>query len=47
MAHTYSNLLIHALFGTKRRLGLLDSELNSELFPYMGGIIKRLGSAPF
>jgi hypothetical protein len=26
----YSNLLIHAVFGTKSRLPVLDSELNQE-----------------
>jgi putative transposase len=46
MAHTYSNLLTHAIFGTKDRLLLLDAELKSELFPYMGGIIKKLRGVP-
>jgi hypothetical protein len=30
MGHAYSNLLIHAVFGTKGRLPVLDSELNQE-----------------
>jgi putative transposase len=46
MAHTYSNLLIHAIFGTKHHRPLLDTELKSELFPYMGGIIRNLGGVP-
>ncbi len=44
MGHAYSNLLIHAVFGTKDRPPLLDSELKAELFPYMAGIVKRLGA---
>jgi putative transposase len=46
MGHTYSNLLIHSIFGTKNRLQALDAELKTELFPYMGGIIKKLGGQP-
>jgi len=42
MAHTYSNILIHALFSTKQRRPYLDAELKQELFPYMGGIIAKL-----
>jgi len=42
MAHTFSNILIHALFSTKHRRPSLDAELKSELFPYMGGIIAKL-----
>ena len=42
MAHTFSNILIHALFSTKHRRPHLDAELKSELFPYMGGIIAKL-----
>jgi REP element-mobilizing transposase RayT len=42
MAHTYSNILIHALFSTKARQPYLDAELKGELFPYMGGIIAKL-----
>jgi REP-associated tyrosine transposase len=46
MAHTYSNLLIHAIFGTKDHRRLLDTEVKSEVFPYMGGIIRNLGGVP-
>lgn len=46
MGHTYSNLLAHTIFGTKDRQPLLDQELKSELFPYMAGIVKRLGVQP-
>ena len=33
MAHTFSNILIHALFSTKHRRPYLDDELTQELFP--------------
>jgi REP element-mobilizing transposase RayT len=46
MAHTYSNLLVHALFSTKNRAPLLDAELKPELFPYMGGIVAQLRGKP-
>ncbi len=46
MAHTFSNILIHALFSTKQRRPTLDPELRSELFPYMGGIIANLKGQP-
>jgi hypothetical protein len=36
MGHEYANLLIHAVFGTKSRLPVVDSELKVELFPYVG-----------
>jgi hypothetical protein len=39
MAHTYTILLIHALFSTKDRQPLLRDESNSDLYAYMGGII--------
>ena len=46
MAHTYTNILIHALFSTKHRQPYLDAELKRELFPYMGGIIAKLSGQP-
>jgi hypothetical protein len=32
MAHTFSNVLIHALFSTKHRRPYLDAELKQELY---------------
>lgn len=46
MAHTYTNIVIHALFSTKRREPNLDSQLRSELFPYMGGVVRNLKGQP-
>ncbi|MEQ2009554.1 MAG: IS200/IS605 family transposase [Limisphaerales bacterium] len=44
MAHTYTNLLAHIIFSTKDRAPSLDADLKARLFPYMGGIIRELGS---
>ena len=46
MAHTYTNLLIHALFSTKDRQPLLRAEIKSDLYAYMGGIILNLQGKP-
>jgi len=43
MAHTYTNILIHALFSTKDRHPWLDAEVAAELFSYLGGVINELG----
>jgi len=46
MAHTFTNIVIHALFSTKQRRPYLDAEMKQELFPYMGGIILKLNGQP-
>lgn len=46
MAHTYTNLLVHALFSTKGRKPLVDPEMKTDLFSYMGGIIGQLKGKP-
>ena len=38
--HTYSNLLVHAVFSTKDRTSTLGPELRDRLFAYMGGIAR-------
>ena len=42
MAHTFTSILIHAIFSTKNREPLLVAELRARLLPYMGGIIREL-----
>jgi putative transposase len=42
MAHTYANLLTHAIFSTKDRFGFIAADLGQLLFPYLGGIIREL-----
>lgn len=44
VAHTYTNLVIHALFRTKNREPWIDNEMKDELFAYLGGIVTKLGA---
>lgn len=43
MAGTYTNLLFHIVFSTKRRTGLITPELEPELYAYIGGVIRNQG----
>jgi len=43
MSHTYTNILIHALFSTKDRRAWLNAEVREEVFGYLGGTINELG----
>jgi REP element-mobilizing transposase RayT len=40
MAGTYTNLLYHIVFSTKNRSALITSDIQAELYRYMGGIIR-------
>ncbi len=42
MAHTFTDLLIQALFSTQERRPLLDDNLKPQLFAYLGGILRNL-----
>ena len=46
MAHTYTNLLTHALFSTKARQPLLRAEIKSDVYAYLGAIIANLKGKP-
>ena len=41
MAGTFTNLLYHVVFSTKLRLPIITAPLRTELYPYMGGIIRN------
>jgi len=43
MSHTYTNVLIHALFSTKDRQPSLTPEIREETFNYLGGAVNALG----
>jgi putative transposase len=43
MSHTFTNLLVHAIFSTKNREPHLTETLRPRVFPYMGGIVRELG----
>ncbi len=45
MAHTFTALLVHAIFSTKDRAPMLTHDLRHRLFPYMGGIVRNLNGA--
>ena len=41
MSHSYINNLMHCTFSTKERFPFIDSELESRLRPYIGGIARE------
>jgi REP element-mobilizing transposase RayT len=43
MSHSFTNLLVHIVFGTKERHPWLDSEARAPLFAYFGGVIRAEG----
>src|SRR5262249_51016443 len=43
MSHTFTNILIHAIFSTKDRLPLLRPDAREEIFRYLGGAVNALG----
>jgi putative transposase len=43
VGHTYTNILIHALFSTKGRQPWLGSVIREEIFRYLGGVVNELG----
>jgi REP element-mobilizing transposase RayT len=45
MAHTFTNLLYHIVFGTKDRAPSIDVEFRSDLHAYLGGIVRELNGA--
>lgn len=46
MAHTYTQILIHALFSTKDREPAIDREFAPEIHAYMAQLIKTLRGDP-
>lgn len=41
MSHAYVSNLVHCVFGTKERFPFIDSNLESRLWPYVGGIARE------
>ncbi|MEJ7849067.1 MAG: IS200/IS605 family transposase [Pyrinomonadaceae bacterium] len=41
MSHSYVSQLIHCVFSTKQRRPIITPELQSRLFPYIGGIARE------
>ncbi len=44
MAHTTGNILIHLIFSTKGRRPILTPEIRTDLYPYLGGIVRSLNA---
>jgi len=44
MAHTESNLVLHMIFSTKDRAGLITQDVRADLFSYLGGIVREMGA---
>ena len=40
MSHSYVNNLMHCTFSTKERYPFIESNLESDLWPYVGGIAR-------
>ena len=41
MSHSYVSSIMHCTFSTKERFPFIDSELESRLWPYLGGIARE------
>lgn len=41
MGHTYSNLLIHVVFGTKRRAPMIRTGIRPRLYEYLAGVARH------
>src|SRR5258708_34503384 len=42
MAQTCGNIVVHIIFSTKGRVPLITPEIRTDLFAYLGGIIREL-----
>jgi REP element-mobilizing transposase RayT len=42
MAHSFTNLIFHIVYGTKERRPLIDDEFQPRLYEYLGGTIRGL-----
>jgi putative transposase len=46
MAHTFTDLLVHAVFSTSGRAPLLSDAIRADVHAYMGGILRELRALP-
>lgn len=46
MAHTFTEVLIHAVFSTSNRAPLLPESIRAEVHAYLGGIFRALRANP-
>ena len=43
MPHSFTDILVHAIFSTKDRSAFLADEIQTELFAYIGGVVRKIG----
>lgn len=43
MSQTCGNIILHLIFSTKHRMPLITQEVRSDLFAYLGGIVREMG----
>ena len=43
MAHSFTDLLTHAIFSTKLRAPVIEDGIRSEVLTYLGGVVKHIG----
>jgi putative transposase len=43
MTHTFTHLLTHVIFATRERAPLITADMKTDLYAYMGGIVRELG----
>ena len=41
MSHAYVSNLMHCIFSTKERIPFIDADLESRLWPYLGGVARE------
>src|SRR5208282_6612772 len=46
MSHTFTSVLVHAVFSTSGRSALLSDDMRPEMHAYLGGILRRLEAVP-
>ncbi len=46
MAHTFTNLLTHAVFSTSERRPFLSDLIRADLHAYIGGILREMDATP-
>jgi putative transposase len=46
MAHTFTSILIHAVFSTSGRAPLLNDTIRPDVHAYIGGILRELRAVP-
>ncbi len=43
MPHSFTDLLFHAIFSTKGRARLISADIQTDLFAYIGGVVRKIG----